>query len=129
MMRGGCYERRHNPRLAMVACRRVCGSFNTLGDADMKDVYLKAAKSVDKKTESLSCLEIVNAERVAEDAFSQTSNCFYVVPYRKLFSPNENETGCWLNRAQLEGRIGKDELKQWRVLALLFMHWISEGEK
>jgi hypothetical protein len=87
----------------------------------MKDVYLRAAQKVDRsKSGFASCVAI--AAQVRNYGSVEAQN------YAELFAPREL-MGCYL----LWGKYWcEDDYKarnNCRVLALLFMHWISQEQK
>lgn len=83
----------------------------------MNDVYLRAAELIDADKEELSCGAIA---RLFHE-WDWTPSHSVRRNYENLFAPIENVSSsiAW-------GEDWGDERKQCRVLALLFMHWISK---
>lgn len=82
----------------------------------MKDLYLKAAQMIDANSCVPSCTAIYHT--------SEFYNSH--VEYAELFKPKP-QTLIESTWGHLWGNL--EEQKQCRVLALLFMHWITEHEK
>ena len=85
-------------------------------------VYLKAAEMIYTRERVFSCSSIRLQE--FHPPYPRTNQM--ASEYRKLFKPSRcADKDFWL-RGKFET---EEEAKEWRVLALLFMHWITEGEK
>ena len=91
-----------------------------------KDVYLMAAELMDAKEASHgSCYAIQRAYAISRGLCFITNACIRKSDsYGKLFRPDFHN-GSWWGEAW--GNV--KERKQCRVLALLFMHWISQDSK
>lgn len=68
--------------------------------------YIKAARIVAAKGIP-SCIAINEA--------TNNSGCG---PYRSLFTPRENDTGLWLDKAISRGELPRRQKKAWRLTAL-----------
>jgi hypothetical protein len=87
---------------------------------EMKDVYLRAAELIDSSARNYSCDAVYAASRFR--SYTQTAT------YAGLFSPDYHPDFSQVFWGDRWSR-NKAERKQCRVLALLFMHWISQGAK
>jgi len=90
----------------------------------MKGVYLKAAESIDLGISLVSCVAV--ADVVDPYKNKEIREIKEVNDYENIFSPYI--VGSPLFWGNLWGE-NNEECKECRVLALLFMHWISEGDK
>lgn len=86
----------------------------------MKDVYLRAAKYIDNNDDYYSCCAVSRANRFCEFDNPTIKN------YENLFS--EIEDGNFAFWARGWDDDSEEIASQRRVLALLFMHWITVSE-
>jgi hypothetical protein len=77
------------------------------------DAYLRAAMDIHSEMEFYSCVSI--------ELNGGNSSL-----YRDIFSPEKSKSDSWLHDACRRGLIRESEMKEWRVIALLFMHWMSQ---
>ena len=78
-------------------------------------VYLKAAMKVDTGQEKYSCNAL--------DSYLDKRE------YASLFTPIQGDiSGAWLTHVGAYRLTRGMDFKEWRVLALLFMHWISSDK-
>jgi len=84
-----------------------------------KDVYLRAAKLIDSQAMSYSCCAI---DECVESCFFKSVESDN---YADLFKPSKilHSDDMWGNK----WGDTDEECKQCRVLALVFMRWISQG--
>ena len=89
----------------------------------MKDVYLRAAARIDANDNTFSCVAI---DIAVTDIRFYPPTTLESKAYCALFSKRNRDTtrGRWGD----EWGDTNEERKQCRVLALLFMHWITVSE-